>query len=82
MKTTIKMVCAAIFAAFVGYNVYSTQRSIQLDVTLNDVEAIGACEISPKHENNIYYCSELPESSNGACVKTGSGAEPRCSGNL
>jgi len=39
------MVCAAIFAAFVGYNVYSTQKSIQLDVTLNDVEAFGNPEI-------------------------------------
>ena len=76
------MMVAAI-ALVSGMNMYNS-NSINFipRIMLNEVESIAACETSSNHGNNTGYCSELEGSTGDACVSSGSGNEPRCSGNI
>jgi hypothetical protein len=81
-KIRAVMMVAAI-ALVGGMNMYNS-NSVNLipRMMLNEVESIAACEISSDHGNNIGYCSSNLGSSGDSCVTSGSGSEPRCSGNL
>lgn len=81
MKKAIFILTVAA-SLYLTYTANSQKPEIQNLFTLSDVEAISACEISPDHSQNIYYCSKLAGTTQGSCVETGSGAEPRCSGNI
>lgn len=52
-----------------------------LNFSLSTLESIASCEVSPNHSENKGYCSYVYGGSGGSCVTTGSGSEPRCSGN-
>ncbi|MBR0042931.1 MAG: hypothetical protein IJP36_08085 [Bacteroides sp.] len=70
------------FSIMVFIKNYQESSETNTLFTLNDVEAIGACETSYNHEDNVYYCTKIAEIEQGVCVETGSGKEPRCSGNI
>ena len=82
-KKFIKVAFVAAIALVGGMNMYNS-NSVNLipRMMLNEVESIAACEISSDHGNNIGYCSSNLGSSGDSCVTSGSGSEPRCSGNL
>lgn len=83
MKKFIKSACVAAVVAVSGYNVYQSQFVMDAisNFALPNVEAIAGCEISSSHANNTGYCSSIMGGSGDSCVTTGSGSEPRCSGN-
>jgi hypothetical protein len=81
-KIRAVMMIAAI-ALVGGMNMYNS-NSVNLipRMMLNEVESIAVCEIYSDHGNNIGSCSSNLGSSGDSCVTSGSGSEPRCSGNL
>ena len=82
MKIRAVIVVAAI-ALIAGVNMYKSSSDNSIPrMMLNEVESIAACETSSDHGNNTGYCSSLEGSSGDACVSSGSGSEPRCSGNI
>lgn len=82
MKKTILTLTVVTLSSYLTYTTNSQKSMVHESFTLSDVEAISACEISPEHSQNIYYCSKIAGTTQGVCVETGSGAEPRCSGNI
>lgn len=82
MKKTLFILAVVSVSSYLTYTANSQKSEGYNIFTLSDVEAISACEISPDHSQNIYYCSKLAGTTQGSCVETGSGAEPRCSGNI
>lgn len=79
----IKYMLAVILISVVSYNVgYEGIVSVAPSLVLADVESIAGCEISSNHSNNTGYCSGLVGGSGDSCVTSGSGSEPRCSGNF
>lgn len=68
--------------ALAGYHsTVKNDKMSLLDYSLASLESLAGCEVSPNHSDNVGYCSKQLGSSAGACVESGSGAEPRCSGN-
>lgn len=66
-----------------GINIYSSSTGNSIPrIMLSEVESIAACETSSDHGNNTGYCSSNLGSSGDSCVTSGSGSEPRCSGNI
>jgi hypothetical protein len=67
-----------------GWNIIQNKSEISLtdDLILNSVESIAACEVSSNASGNSGYCSTLYGGGGDSCVSSGSGSEPRCSGNM
>ena len=51
-------------------------------MSLDEVEAITACEVSSDASKNQGYCSSLYNAPTDACTSTGDGGSVRCSGNI
>lgn len=78
----VKCMLAVMLFSIVSYNVgYKEIVTTIPSLVLANVESIAGCETSSNHGNNTGYCSGLVGGSGDSCVSTGSGSEPRCSGN-
>ena len=83
MKTKVFVTLVfVVVTVLAGYhsNLKNGKMSL-VDYSLSSLESIAGCELSPNPVDNKGYCSYIYGSSDGACVSSGSGAEPRCSGN-
>lgn len=75
MKKFLFILSLASFGLVVGYNAHTRQKAITSDLTMENVEAIAACEIT-KGDNVKFAC--LGEE--GECKISGFGYELTCSG--
>lgn len=77
-KNILKVTLVTMFALFAGYNVYcsqSTQKNF-VNVILDEVEAVAACEVSPNWADNRGNCTSDVNNSNAYCVSSAWG--PAC----
>ena len=71
-----------VITVLAGYHSTVKNSKISLlDYSLASLESLAGCETSPNHNDNKGYCSYIYGGSGGYCVTSGSGSEPRCSGN-
>lgn len=84
-RSVIKSTMIAFVAIFAGYNVYQSNVSTQnlSNITLAEVEAIAACEVSSNDGFNNGLCMGDVNNGNDYCV-TGSiwGTAPKCSATI
>lgn len=71
----------AIIGGVSFYNYGKSESTTLSTITLDDVEALGACEVSADPSRNKGYCTTNYGGSGETCVTSGSGSEVRCSGN-
>ena len=85
MKIRKKIAAVTLVAAVAvtaGWNFYQNTQEVEMnELALANVEALATCEISSNHNLNTGYCSPMHGGTGDACVASGSGGEPRCSGN-
>ncbi|MDE6143485.1 MAG: hypothetical protein K2F94_05360 [Muribaculaceae bacterium] len=86
MKKTKNLFFAglAIMALAAGGFAYPTTKPDKSNhgVTLDEIEATTACEVSSDASKNQGYCSSLYNAPTDACTETGDGGAVRCSGNI
>ena len=73
----VAMMCSV--SLFMGMNKSSEDIS---RISLNEVEALAACEVSANANLNTGYCTKLVDSNIETCVEKGDPSCVRCSGNL
>lgn len=60
----------------------TTSNKNNSQISLDEIEAMTACEVSSNANQNRGYCAPMYNSSSDACTQTGDPGSVRCSGNM